>query len=92
MLMKSDILSAFGSPVRLKILVCLEAGEKNVTELIGNCGLAQSAVSQHLEKLKSASLVSSRRKGKEIFYKLSFKKSADISKELIKFEKEVLNK
>lgn len=90
--MKSDILSAFASPVRLKLLVCLSRGDKNVTELIANCGLAQSAVSQHLEKLKKANLVSAKRSGKEIFYKLNFKKSAEISKELMKFEKEVRGK
>ena len=87
--MKSNILSIFSSHARLKILICLGQGEKNVTELIGHCGVSQSAVSQHLEKLRVAKFVSTRRDGKEIFYKLNFKKSAEISKVLMKFVKEV---
>lgn len=87
--MKSDILSVFANPARLKLLACLEHGKKNVTELIDNCGLSQSAVSQHLEKLRSAKIVSTERNGKEIVYKLKSKKSAKIAKELIEFEKEV---
>ena len=87
--MKSSILSIFGSPARLKLLVCLEGGEKNVTDLISKCGLSQSAVSQHLEKLRGANFVSTRRNGKEIIYKLKHKKSAQIAKELIKFEEGV---
>lgn len=87
--MKSDILSIFSSPARLNILICLGKGEKNVTELIGHCGVSQSAVSQHLEKLRAAKLVTARRDGKEIFYKLNFRKSAEISKALINFAREV---
>ena len=90
--MKSDILSAFGNPTRLKLLICLEKRERNVTDLIDNCGLSQSAVSQHLEKLRGANIVSAKRNGKEIIYKLNNKKSAKIAKALIKFEKEVGNK
>ena len=74
--MKYNIYSVFANQARLKLITCLGNGEKNVTELIGNCGLSQSAVSQHLEKLRMAKFVSTRRDGKEIFYKLNFKKSA----------------
>lgn len=87
--MKSDLISSFANTTRLKLLVCLGKSEKNVTELIGTCGLSQSAVSQHLEKLKSAHLVSYRRNGKEMIYKLTAKKSAEIAKNLLRLAKEV---
>lgn len=90
--MKSNFLSTLASPVRLKLLTCLGHGDKNVTELINNCGLSQSAVSQHLEKLRQANLVSTKRIGKEIFYKLNSIKTLNIAKELIKLEKEVIRK
>lgn len=87
--MKSNILSSFSNPVRLKILTCLSSGEKNVTQLIGNCGLSQSAVSQHLEKLRSVGLVTTKREGKEIYYQLVYPQAAELSQELQTFIKEV---
>ncbi len=86
--MKGLALKAFANPVRIKLLTCLAKGPKNVTELIGNCGLSQSAVSQHLEKLRLAGLVSSRKEGKEVFYQLKSKKTAKISYLLQNFLKE----
>ena len=90
--MQATITSSFANITRLKLLVCLGKGDKNVTELIGNCGLSQSAVSQHLEKLRKARLVSTRRNGKEIIYKLTSKKSAHIADDILKFTKEVISK
>ncbi|MCL4398090.1 metalloregulator ArsR/SmtB family transcription factor [Patescibacteria group bacterium] len=83
--MKSSVLSALTNPVRLKLISCLSKGSKNVTELIGNCGLSQSAVSQHLEKLRGAGLVKTRRDGKEIYYQLTSKKTAKVSYLLQKY-------
>jgi len=87
--MRSILISSFANKTRLKLLVCLGQGDKNVTELIGTCGLSQSAVSQHLEKLKEAKLIFGRRNGKEIVYKLADTRSAEIAKNLLKLEKEV---
>lgn len=87
--MKHNVFSIFANSSRLKLLICLDKSEKNVTELIKNCGLSQSAVSQHLEKLRNANFVTTKRRGKEIIYKLNSKKSAEIAQELIGFEKEV---
>jgi DNA-binding transcriptional ArsR family regulator len=86
--MRSNILKALANPVRLQLLTCLSKGPRNVTQLISNCGLSQSAVSQHLEKLRQAGLVSSRRDGKEIFYQLTSKKTAKISSLLQNFLKD----
>jgi DNA-binding transcriptional ArsR family regulator len=90
--MQATITSSFANITRLKLLVCLGNGDKNVTELIGSCGLSQSAVSQHLERLRRAKLVSTKRNGKEIIYKLTSKKSAQIADDLLKFTKEVISK
>lgn len=68
--------------------MCLAAKPKNVTELIGNCGLSQSAVSQHLVKLKLSGLVETRKEGKEVYYSLKSKKAAEIGKKLLILEKE----
>lgn len=89
--MNYPILSALGNEVRLKLLLCLYKKEKNVSELIGNCGLSQSAVSQHLDKLRQAGLVTTRKEGKEIYYSLASQKVGKISKELMLFLEEVKN-
>ena len=87
--MKSKVISSLCNSTRLKLIVCLSKNEKNVTELINNCGLSQSAVSQHLERLKDARIVSCKKNGKEMIYKLTSKKSAKIAQDLLKFEREV---
>jgi DNA-binding transcriptional ArsR family regulator len=76
-------LRAFSSISRLKILMCLGEGPKNVSQLLGNCGISQSAVSQHLTRLKDIGLLSCKSKGRERYYSLTDKKSAEISKYLI---------
>ncbi|MCR4676706.1 MAG: metalloregulator ArsR/SmtB family transcription factor [Sphaerochaetaceae bacterium] len=61
----------FGDPTRLKILYGLENGEMNVQEIANLAGVSQSAVSQHLKYLRIARLVSFRKDGKNVYYKLN---------------------
>lgn len=88
--MTYDIYAAFGSKVRTKLLLCLEQKSKSVNELIATCGLSQSAVSQHLAKLKEARLVKSEKDGKQVYYSLRYKTAANISRQLITLESEVV--
>ena len=53
---------------RLHILWALLHGEHAVNELAGHVGVAPTAVSQHLAKLRLARLVRTRRDGTRIFY------------------------
>lgn len=57
--------------------------------MIRTCGLAQSAVSQHLAKLKSAKLVEAKKEGKEMRYSIKYKKAAVISRLLQSLQQEV---
>jgi ArsR family transcriptional regulator, virulence genes transcriptional regulator len=88
--MPYDIYSAFGNQVRTKLILCLSDKPKNVTDMIKICGLSQSAVSQHLAKLKSAKLVETKKEGKEILYSLKYKRAAEVSKLLQLLQKEVI--
>ncbi|MGM3168371.1 ArsR/SmtB family transcription factor, partial [Bacillus cereus group sp. BC254] len=63
-------LKALSHEGRLMILCHLAEGEKSVRELEGLIGLRQAAVSQQLARLRLEGLVSTRRKGKAIFYAL----------------------
>ncbi len=58
-------------PVRLCIVKGLiERGPSNVSTMYTGLNMPQSTISQHLAKLKSAKIVSSERKGLEIYYKV----------------------
>jgi len=56
---------------RLMILCQLVAAEKSVGELAEIAGLSQSALSQHLAKLREARLVESEKRGQMVFYRLA---------------------
>lgn len=65
------LLRAMGNAHRLMILCQLLGGEKNVSELERLIGLSQSALSQHLARLRHDRLVQTRRSAQTIFYSLS---------------------
>lgn len=87
--MEKIITSTFSSPVRLKLLYCLSRGRKNVQELINNCGLSQSAVSQHLKKMRVSGFVKDEKEGKFVFYSLKYQKVGKIAEQILEFAKEV---
>ena len=65
-----DTLKAMANPKRLAILCRLGEGEVSVNELATEVELSQSALSQHLAKLRELSLVSTRREQQTIYYRL----------------------
>jgi len=64
------VLKAMSNPCRLLILCQLLSSEQPVSVLIEAVGLSQSAVSQHLAKMRDEGLVSFERRGQEIFYRI----------------------
>ena len=67
----ADSLGVAGNLQRLKILYLLHAHkEMCVCDLAEVLELTDSAVSQHLRKLKDKNIVKTRRKGQTIFYSL----------------------
>lgn len=62
---------ALGSPQRLEMLEHLGQGERAVEALAGRVGLTVANASQHLQQLKRAGLVASRRDGKFVLYRLA---------------------
>lgn len=66
---KAEILKALAHPTRLCIVAgLLDKGKCNVNYMRECLNLPQSTVSQHLQKLKSAGVISGHRNGTEIFY------------------------
>lgn len=66
----ADFFKAVGNPTRLKLVLLLEHGEQCVCDLEEKLHLDMSVISRHLKQLKSCAIVSSRREGKKVFYKL----------------------
>ncbi|MGH9169113.1 MAG: ArsR/SmtB family transcription factor, partial [Acidimicrobiia bacterium] len=62
---------ALASGRRVEILDLLAQGERSVDELAGELGLSEANCSQHLQVLKGAGLVASRRAGTRVFYELA---------------------
>lgn len=67
----ANMLKALGNEYRLLILCNLLHGELQVNELQERIGLSQSALSQHLARLRHEGLVQTRRQSQAIFYSLS---------------------
>ena len=66
-----QLLKALANRSRLTILCQLQEGERAVAELAGRVGLSQSALSQHLARLRDDGLVTTRREGTSIFYEIA---------------------
>lgn len=67
----SNFLKAISHEGRLMILCHLVSGEKSVTELESLLSARQAAVSQQLSRLRLEGLVTPRREGKAIYYRLA---------------------
>jgi ArsR family transcriptional regulator len=67
----SDFLKAISHEGRLMILCSLANGEKSVTEIEAMLATRQAAVSQQLSRLRLEGLVTARREGKQIYYRLT---------------------
>ena len=67
----ADFLKSMANDRRLIVLCELVEGERTVSELEAVAGLSQSALSQHLAKLREAGLVKTRRQSQTIHYSLA---------------------
>ena len=66
-----DVFKALADPTRLKILECIEKGEKCICEIIPYTGKSQPCVSQHLKVMNHAGLINERKDGTKIMIKVS---------------------
>ncbi|TWT00541.1 metalloregulator ArsR/SmtB family transcription factor [Planomicrobium sp. CPCC 101079] len=67
----SMVLKLLGDKTRLAMMKLLEKNECCVCEFVAIFGISQSAISQHLRKLRDVGLVKENRKGQWIFYSLN---------------------
>ncbi|HVC16471.1 MAG TPA: metalloregulator ArsR/SmtB family transcription factor [Rhodanobacter sp.] len=67
----AGLLKALANGQRLRILCLLVAGEQSVGEIHESLNLSQSALSQHLARLRDEGLVTTRREAQTIYYTLA---------------------
>ncbi len=65
------LLSALGQSKRLMVLCRLVDTEMSVGALAESVGLGQSALSQHLARLRDLGIVATRREAQTIYYRLA---------------------
>lgn len=70
---QAKIFKALGHPSRLLMVDALRGGEKCVCDLQALVGDDMSTVSKHLSVLREAGIVSSEKRGTNIYYQLSLR-------------------
>lgn len=65
------IAAAFGSPKRIELVDLLAQGERPVEALAREAGLTVANTSRHLQILKAVQLVTARKQGLQVFYRLA---------------------
>lgn len=64
------LLKQLANASRLMVLCHLVSGEKTVGELAECVGLSQSALSQHLARMREAGLLESEKRGLMVYYRI----------------------
>jgi DNA-binding transcriptional ArsR family regulator len=73
---KAELLNVLANANRLRMLSALLTSEISVGSLAGQLGLSQSALSQHLSRLRAADLVRTRRDAQTVYYSVKSEKVA----------------
>jgi ArsR family transcriptional regulator len=82
----AELCKTLANPIRLEILSLLRDGEKSVGELTALTGVRQATISQHLTVLRQRRVVSTRKKGTNIFYRVTnpkMIKACDLIREVL---------
>ena len=80
----AEVLKVLAHPVRLCIVNGLLTTERCNVSFIQSClNTPQSTISQHLQRLRSAGIVSGKREGTEIYYSIANEKIARIVEGLL---------
>ncbi|WP_107676427.1 metalloregulator ArsR/SmtB family transcription factor [Agrobacterium sp. LAD9] len=80
-----QVLDILANAKRLEVVFNLYLGELCVTELAHCVGISQSALSQHLAKMREAGVVASRREGVVVYYRLAMPEVMGVLEEVTRF-------
>lgn len=65
-----EVFAMLADATRVRLILALRDGEMSVNDLAKTVDKPQSAVSQHLAKMRMARMVSTRHEGTRVFYRL----------------------
>lgn len=72
----AELLRGLSNPQRLMIVCALAEGELGVADLERGLSIRQPSLSQHLGSLRETGIITGRREGKAVFYRLSDHRAA----------------
>jgi len=90
--MEVNVLKALAHPVRLEIVKKLFDGERCVCQLCDDNEYSQANMSQHLKLLKDADIVTTRKDGNKVIYKIKHDEVKDIITLVNKLVRTEINK
>ncbi len=67
----AELFGVLATPIRLRIIGALCSGEKNVSNLLNDINVSQPNMSRHLNVLYRTGVVTKRRSGVQVFYRIS---------------------
>lgn len=74
----AELFSLLSTPIRLKIISAVCNGEKNVSQLLDEIMTTQPNMSQHLAALYRSGVLTKRREGTQIYYRLQSERVATL--------------
>jgi len=75
--MQAEICKTLTNPKRIEILSVLKTDERTVTELVNALGASKANVSQHLAVMRHKGILTTRREGVNIYYRVANPKVID---------------
>ena len=69
--LQAEVLKALAPPIRLAIIQFLSQEEKCVCDIAGYVGTSPSNISKHLSIMKRAGILSDRKEGLSVYYRLN---------------------
>lgn len=80
-----DVLKALADETRLDILRLLDNREMNVNEIASHCTVSRPTISHHLQIMKRARILTSRKEGKEIYYSINTYVLTSLAQSILSF-------
>ena len=87
MKLRRDPFQAIADPTRRAILVLLASQTMTAGAIADNFDVARPTISKHMQVLNECDLITSKQKGREIFYELKVDKMQEIDQWLAQFRK-----
>lgn len=89
--MHAEVCKTLANPKRLEIIYTLKEGELSAGELAKKLGISKANISQHLAVLRHRRVVTARREGVNIYYRISNPKIVKACSLMREFLMEQLN-